>query len=154
MQIKILDGNLIPPRPSTSGSAGLDLQAILDDVMILEPGKTVKVRTGIAIYIGDKNVVGLIHPRSGFGSMGLVLGNLTGIIDSDYQGEIHLILWNRSNEEIEIFPYDKVAQLIFTPVVIPNFEVVKYFTRQTDRGGSGFGSTGRGSEYNSSYRKG
>lgn len=147
IQLKILDakiGNSIPlPAYATNGSAGLDLRACLDEPLVLAPQQTVLIPTGIAIYIADSNLAAVILPRSGLGHKnGIVLGNLVGLIDSDYQGELKISCWNRSQEAFTIQPGDRIAQLVFTPVVQAAFEVVSEFI-ESDRGDGGFGSSGR-----------
>lgn len=141
MRIKITDPRVYIPGYATLGSAGIDLQAVLEDVTCIEPNKTLKVNTGISIWINDPGVCGLILPRSGTGEIGVVLGNLAGVLDSDYQGEIKLILWNRTSRVLWITPFDRVAQIIFTSVLQPVFQVVKEFESNTIRGCGGFGST-------------
>lgn len=128
---------------ATSGSAGIDLRAALDAPLTLEPGQEALVGTGVAIFIDNPNFCGFIHPRSGMGTKGLVIGNLTGVIDADYQGELKLKLWNRSSTEtFTIQPGDRVAQYVVTPVVQLNLTEVSDFTKLTERGEGGFGSTG------------
>jgi len=137
---KAIKNNL--PQYSTSGSAGLDLRACIEDNIKLQANDTVLVPSGIAIHIKNKNLCGVILPRSGLGHKhGIVLGNLVGLIDSDYQGEIFVSLWNRSNVEYEIKTLDRVAQLVFMPVEIVQFNLVESFD-QSSRGDAGFGSTG------------
>lgn len=127
----------------TSASAGMDLRAALDKPLVLAPGEEALVGTGIAIFLDDPNFCGFIHPRSGMGTKGLVIGNLTGVIDADYQGEIKLKLWNRSTTEtFTIQPGDRVAQYVVTPVVHMNLQEVLSFAKLTDRGEGGLGSTG------------
>lgn len=148
IQLKIIDprlGNMIPlPSYATDGSAGLDLRACLDEPITLEPQQTILVPTGLSIYIADPKLAAVILPRSGLGHKhGIVLGNLVGLIDSDYQGELKISCWNRhTSESFTIQPFDRLAQLVFIPVVQPTFTVVDTFT-QTARGQSGFGSSGR-----------
>lgn len=148
IQLKILDsrvGDSIPfPEYATDGSAGLDLRVCLDTALELAPMQTVLLPTGIAIYIADPKLAAVILPRSGLGHKnGIVLGNLVGLIDSDYQGELKISCWNRSQEVFTINPGERIAQLVFVPVVQAAFEVVTDFI-ETDRGQGGFGSSGRG----------
>lgn len=147
IQLKILDsriGDSIPlPAYATDGSAGLDLRACLNESIVIAPQETVLLPTGLSIYIADPKLAAVILPRSGLGHKnGIVLGNLVGLIDSDYQGELKISCWNRSQEAFTVSPGDRVAQLVFVPVVQAAFEVVKEFI-QTDRGEGGFGSSGR-----------
>lgn len=144
--LKILDprlGQSIPlPSAGTIGSAGLDLRAALEQSLTLAPGETVLVPTGIAIHIGDPGWCGLIVPRSGLGHKhGLVMGNLVGVIDADYQGPLMISCWNRSSESYTIGVGDRIAQLLLVPVAQASFSVVDDFVA-TDRGAGGFGSTG------------
>ena len=146
LQIKIVNekiGSEIPlPSFSTSGSAGMDLRACLDDQIRIGAGETELIPSGIAIYIEDPNYAGLILPRSGLGHKnGIVLGNLVGLIDSDYQGELMISLWNRSERAFVLAPGDRVAQLILIPVKQLPLIVVDEFDT-SDRGGKGFGSSG------------
>lgn len=148
IQLKILDsriGESIPlPTYATEGSAGLDLRVCLHEAMQLAPQETVLLPTGISIYIADPNLAAVILPRSGLGHKhGIVLGNLVGLIDSDYQGELKISCWNRSSEQFTIQPGERIAQLVFVPVVQAAFEIVNEFT-QSARGQGGFGSSGRG----------
>ena len=147
LQAKILDpriGAQFPlPQYATPGSAGLDLRAMLQQDLLLEPGQTVLIPTGLSIYIADPGLAALILPRSGLGHKhGIVLGNLVGLIDSDYQGELKVSLWNRSQEDFVVEPLARIAQLIIVPVVQAQFEIVEEFAA-SDRGEGGFGSTGR-----------
>jgi len=148
IQLKILDqrlGSMIPlPGYATDGSAGLDLRACLDEPLTLDPQQTILIPTGLSIYIANPQLAAVILPRSGLGHKhGIVLGNLVGLIDSDYQGELKISCWNRhAHESFTIQPFDRLAQLVFIPVVQPTFTVVEEFT-QTVRGESGFGSSGR-----------
>ncbi|MBP19284.1 MAG: dUTP diphosphatase [Gammaproteobacteria bacterium] len=147
LQVKILSsliGNAVPlPEYSTDGSAGLDLRACLENQLCLNPGHTELIPTGIAIYLEDPQYAALILPRSGLGHKhGVVLGNLVGLIDSDYQGELMISCWNRSDTEFTIQQGDRIAQLIIVPVVQTSFNIVDEFT-QTDRGSGGFGSSGQ-----------
>jgi len=147
IQLKILDprvGRDFPlPQYATEGSAGLDLRALLDAPQALAPGATVLVRTGLAIYIGDPGYAAVILPRSGLGHKhGIVLGNLVGLIDSDYQGELMLSCWNRGSAQFVIEPGERMAQLMIVPVAQAEFQVVEAF-QDTARGTGGFGHTGR-----------
>lgn len=147
IQLKILDariGDIIPmPTYATSGSAGLDLRVCMDESLQIAPGETVLLPTGLAIYIADPQLAAVILPRSGLGHKnGIVLGNLVGLIDSDYQGELKISCWNRGHDHFTVQPGERIAQLVFIPVVQAAFEVVNDFT-QTDRGEGGFGSSGR-----------
>ncbi len=147
IQLKILDsriGESIPlPTYATAGSAGLDLRVCINEPLDIAPQQTVLLPTGIAIYIADSALAAVILPRSGLGHKhGIVLGNLVGLIDSDYQGELKVSCWNRSQEVFTINPGDRIAQLVFVPVVQAAFEVVSDFI-ETDRGIGGFGSSGR-----------
>lgn len=147
VQLRTLDpriGREIPlPEYATEGSAGLDLRACLDHPASLEPGDTLFVRTGIAIYVADPGYAAVILPRSGLGHRhGIVLGNLVGLIDSDYQGEILVSCWNRGRERYVIEPGERIAQLVVVPVARARFELVEAFP-ETERGTGGFGHTGR-----------
>lgn len=147
LQLKILDNRIgrdIPlPRHATDGSAGVDLRACLDGELTLEPGATELIPTGIAIHIADPGLAAVILPRSGLGHKhGIVLGNLVGLIDSDYQGELMVSCWNRGGESFTIRPGERIAQLVLVPVVQADFEVVEDF-QATPRGAGGFGSSGR-----------
>ena len=146
VQVKVLDARLgqewAMPAYATTGSAGLDLRACLDEAIEIAAGETVLVKTGLAIYIEDPNFAGMIYPRSGLGhKQGLVLGNLTGVIDSDYQGPLMMSVWNRSQEAIVINPGDRIAQYLVLPVQRVEFTIVDDFV-ETDRGNGGFGHTG------------
>lgn len=146
VQVKILDkrvGDVFDlPAYATEGSAGVDLRACLNEPLSLAPGETKLLPTGIAIYIADPSMAATILPRSGLGHKhGIVLGNLVGLIDSDYQGELKISCWNRGNDSFTIQPGDRIAQLVFVPVIQVAFDVVDSFT-QTDRGEGGFGHTG------------
>ncbi|HES76560.1 MAG TPA: dUTP diphosphatase [bacterium] len=147
IQLKILDpriGQSIPlPEYATQGSAGLDLRACMDAAITLEPSQTTLIPTGIAIHIGDPGLAAVILPRSGLGHKhGIVLGNLVGLIDSDYQGQLFVSVWNRGHAPFTIDIGERMAQLVFVPVVQAHFEVVEEF-HASDRGTGGFGSTGR-----------
>ena len=146
IQIKLIDkrlGNKFPmPDYATQGSAGLDLCACIDEDLIINPNSTVLISTGFAIYIADKSFAAMLLPRSGLGHKhGIVLGNLTGLIDSDYQGEIFVSCWNRGDVPFTIQPGDRIAQMIIVPVAQPHFEFVDSFD-ETIRGTGGFGHTG------------
>ena len=148
IQVKILNskiGDVIPlPHYATHGSAGLDLRACLDKPLEILPGTTHLVPTGLAIHIGDSGLAGVILPRSGLGHKhGIVLGNLTGLIDSDYQGELMISCWNRGNVSFVLEPGERIAQLMIVPVVKAQFEVVENFYLDSQRGVGGFGHTGR-----------
>ncbi len=127
---------------ASEGSAGVDLRAILDEPLTVEPGQTVLIKTGIAIHLDDPNYAALVLPRSGLGHKhGIVLGNLVGLIDSDYQGELMISCWNRSDKAFTVQPFDRVAQMIIVPVVQAEFEEVDEF-KASGRGAGGFGSSG------------
>ena len=142
VQVKVLDarlGNEWPmPTYATSGSAGLDLRACVAETTVIEPGQTVLVKTGLAIYIQDTNFAGLVLPRSGLGHKhGIVLGNLVGLIDSDYQGELMVSVWNRGQTAFSLEPGERLAQYILVPVVQAEFDLVDEF-EATERGAGGF----------------
>ena len=147
IQLKILDqriGKEFPlPEYATSGSAGLDLRVCIDEPLQIAPKETVLLPTGLSVYIEDPNLAAVILPRSGLGHKhGIVLGNLVGLIDSDYQGELKISCWNRSEDHFTVQPGDRIAQLVFLPVVQAQFEIVDEFA-ETHRGDGGFGSSGR-----------
>ena len=145
IEIKILDSRLEDQLPeyATSGSAGLDLRACIDSSITLEKGETNLIPTGIAIHLADPNLAAIILPRSGLGHKhGIVLGNLVGLIDSDYQGQIMVSCWNRSQNPFKLSPLERIAQLVIIPVVHVDFSVVKEF-KKSFRGERGFGSTGK-----------
>ncbi|CEG58681.1 dUTP diphosphatase [Legionella fallonii] len=147
IQLKILDsriGDTIPlPTYATGGSAGLDLRVCINEAMQIGPQETVLLPTGLSIYIADPNLAAVILPRSGLGHKnGIVLGNLVGLIDSDYQGELKISCWNRSQEHFTVNPGERIAQLVFVPVVQASFEIVDSFS-ESSRGDGGFGSSGR-----------
>ncbi|EOQ63161.1 deoxyuridine 5'-triphosphate nucleotidohydrolase [Acinetobacter calcoaceticus ANC 3811] len=147
VQVKLLDPRLGKewPLPSyaTAGSAGLDLRACVHEAIDIEPGQTILVKTGMAIYIHDVNFAGLILPRSGLGHKhGIVLGNLVGLIDSDYQGELMVSVWNRGQSTFRLEPGERLAQYVLVPVVQAEFEQVEEF-EETLRGAGGFGHTGK-----------
>mgnify|MGYP001011293437 FL=1 len=145
IDIKILDERLKsqPPAYATGGSAGLDLRACLDAPIDLAPGQTTLVPTGLAIHLADPGLAAMILPRSGLGHKhGIVLGNLVGLIDSDYQGQIFVSVWNRGHEHFMIQPMERIAQLVVVPVLQVAFNVVADFS-ESERGAGGFGSTGK-----------
>ena len=147
IQLKIFDkriGSVYPmPRYATEGSAGLDLRACVDKDLVLKPGGVELIPSGIAMHIADHNYAAMILPRSGIGHKhGIVLGNLVGLIDSDYQGQIMVSCWNRGSETFTIVPGERIAQLIIVPVLHANFDVVSDFVTSL-RGDGGFGHTGR-----------
>ena len=146
-QIKILDerlGSEFPlPEYATGGSAGMDLRACVDESLAVEPGETVLIPTGFAMHISDPGVAATILPRSGLGHKhGLVLGNLVGLIDSDYQGQVFVSCWNRSDTVFTVEPGMRIAQMVFLPVLQAQWEVVDEF-QDSQRGAGGFGHTGR-----------
>lgn len=146
IKLKILDsriGNQFPlPAYATQGSAGLDLTACVQETTLVKPAATLLIPTGISIYIADPGLAGVILPRSGLGHKhGIVLGNLVGLIDSDYQGPLMVSLWNRSHEAFKIEAGDRIAQLVFVPIVQTGFEVVDNFS-ESERGAGGFGHSG------------
>ncbi|STX50393.1 deoxyuridine 5'-triphosphate nucleotidohydrolase (dUTPase) (dUTP pyrophosphatase) [Legionella busanensis] len=147
IELKILNpqlGEKFPlPTYATEGSAGLDLRVCIDEPLQIAPQETVLLPTGLAIYIADPDLAAVILPRSGLGHKhGIVLGNLVGLIDSDYQGELKISCWNRNQEHFTVHPGDRIAQLVFLPIVRAEFKVVDNFSA-TDRGEGGFGSSGR-----------
>lgn len=147
LQVKVLDerlGKSIPmPEYATAGSAGLDLRACLDAPLTIKPGETQLIRTGLAIYIEDPSLAAVILPRSGLGHKhGIVLGNLVGLIDSDYQGELMVSCWNRGQTSFTLEVGERLAQLVLVPVVQAKFELVSEF-KETERGEGGFGHSGR-----------
>jgi dUTP pyrophosphatase len=145
IDVKILDARLRdqPPAYASSGSAGLDLRACIDAPILLKPGQTELIPSGIAIHLDEPGLAAMVLPRSGMGHKhGIVLGNLVGLIDSDYQGQILVSLWNRGAAVFTLNPMERIAQLVVVPVVQVAFNVVDDFTQST-RGASGFGSTGK-----------
>ena len=145
LDVKILDARLRDQLPhyATAGSAGLDLRACIDAPITLAPGQTELVPTGVAIHLGDPGLAAVILPRSGLGHKhGIVLGNLVGLIDSDYQGQIFVSTWNRGNAPFVLNPLERLAQLVVVPVVQVEFNVVDDFA-ESSRGAGGFGSTGK-----------
>lgn len=150
LQVKILDPRIgndsrFPlPKRATAHAAAVDLRACIDAPITLEPNQSKMVGTGLAVYIGDPNYAGLILPRSGLGAKhGIVLGNLVGLIDADYQGELKISVWNRSDEPFTLEPAERLAQYMVVPVLSFEFAVVDDFSEVSDRGAGGFGSSGR-----------
>jgi dUTP pyrophosphatase len=146
IQVRVLDskiGSEMPlPDYATAGSAGMDLRACLSETLTIQPGETQLIATGLAIYIEDPNFAAVILPRSGLGHKhGIVLGNLVGLIDSDYQGELMVSCWNRGHKEFSIQPGDRIAQLVVLPIIQADFKIVDEF-ESSHRGSDGFGSTG------------
>lgn len=142
---KMLDPRLVdyPMQPSTAGSAAIDLRACIDTKQRVYPRGDMVFSTGIAMHIKDPGLVGLVVPRSGLGiKYGIVLKNVIGVIDSDYQGEIKVCLYNNSPYAYEVSPMDRIAQLLIIPVVVPQYNLVEEFRESTERGNNGFGSTG------------
>lgn len=145
LDVRVLDPRLLTQLPeyATPGSAGLDLRACIDAPLVIQPGDTVLVPAGIAIHLDDSRYAAMVLPRSGLGHKhGIVLGNLVGLIDSDYQGQISVSLWNRGQSEFTVQPMDRIAQMIVVPVLQVHFNVVSEFTASL-RGAGGFGSTGK-----------
>ena len=145
IDVRILDPRMAERMPAyaTPGSAGLDLRACLDAPLVLAPGQAELLPTGLAIHVGDPNLAAMILPRSGLGHKhGIVLGNLVGLIDSDYQGPLMVSCWNRGSAAFTIEPFERIAQLVIVPVVQARFHVVDAFAA-SGRGSGGFGSTGR-----------
>ena len=147
IQLKILDsriGNELPlPAYATEGSAGMDLRACIDESIEIKPGETQLIPTGLAIHVADPSLAAVLLPRSGLGHKhGIVLGNLVGLIDSDYQGQLFVSCWNRGDTTFEINVGERIAQMVFVPVVQASFEVVDEFD-SSDRGAGGFGHSGR-----------
>jgi dUTP pyrophosphatase len=148
LQVRILDariGKEYPlPQYATPGSAGLDLRACIDAPLVLAPGQTHLIPTGISVHVADPGLAAVLLPRSGLGHKhGIVLGNLVGLIDSDYQGQVMVSCWNRGQVAFTVEPGERIAQMVIVPVVQVDFEVVDEFTA-SDRGAGGFGSSGRG----------
>lgn len=146
IELKILDSRLGDsielPHYATAGSAGLDMRACIDEPIRVEPGATVLIPTGLAIHIADASLAAVLLPRSGLGHKhGLVLGNLTGLIDSDYQGQVFISCWNRGSKSYEVGPGERIAQMVFVPVEQVRFSVVEEFD-DSDRGAGGFGHSG------------
>ena len=147
IEVKILDNRLGDsislPEYATDGSAGMDLRACLDETLSIQPGETVLIPTGMAMHIADPALAAVILPRSGLGHKhGIVLGNLVGLIDSDYQGQLYVSCWNRSSDAFEICIGDRIAQLVFVPVAKAQWEIVEEF-HNSDRADGGFGHTGK-----------
>ncbi len=145
VELKILDARIKEAMPAyaTSGSAGLDLRACIDAAITIQPGETTLIPTGMAIHLADPGYAAMILPRSGLGHKhGIVLGNLVGLIDSDYQGQLFVSCWNRSQTAFVMNPMERMAQLVIVPVVQANFKLVDEFDA-SDRGEGGFGSTGK-----------
>ena len=146
IDLQVLDARMAEQIPAyaTPGSAGLDLRACLDEAVTLGPGQTTLIPTGLAIHIADPGLAAIILPRSGLGHKhGIVLGNLVGLIDSDYQGQLMVSCWNRGQAEFTIQPFERIAQLVIVPVVQAQFRRVDSFDA-SERGAGGFGSTGKG----------
>ena len=146
IQLKILDpkiGHQIPlPEHATNGSAGVDLRACLDEPLIIKPGETHLIGTGIAIHIGNPDFAAMLLPRSGLGHKhGIVLGNLVGLIDSDYQGELKVSCWNRGDTEFTVNPGERICQMVIVPVIQAEYDIVEEFDASA-RGEGGFGHTG------------
>lgn len=145
VDVKILDQRLHehPPAYATPGSAGIDLRACIDHDIIIQPGQTELIPSGIAIHLNDPHSAAMILPRSGLGHKhGIVLGNLVGLIDSDYQGQIFVSMWNRGHLPFKLMPMERMAQLVIVPVMQAQFNIVEEFA-QSERGSGGFGSTGK-----------
>ncbi len=147
IQLKILDARIGKsidlPEYATDGSAGMDLRAALDETTQIHPGETLLIPTGVAIYIEDSSMAAVVLPRSGLGHKhGIVLGNLVGLIDSDYQGQLFVSCWNRGNDSFTIEIGDRIAQLVIVPVIQANFDIVNDFI-STDRGSGGLGHSGK-----------
>jgi len=145
LDVRVLDSRLLAQMPqyATPGSAGLDLRACIDSAIALKPGDSTLIPSGIAIHLDDPGYAAMVLPRSGLGHKhGIVLGNLVGLIDSDYQGQIFVSIWNRSQVEFTIQPLDRIAQMVIVPVMQVQFNVVADFAAST-RGAGGFGSTGK-----------
>jgi dUTP pyrophosphatase len=145
VDVKILDPRLHehPPAYGTPGSAGIDLRACIDNKILIEPGQCELIPSGIAMHIGDPHYTAMILPRSGLGHKhGIVLGNLVGLIDSDYQGQIFVSLWNRGHTTFTLMPLERMAQLVIVPVMQVQFNIVEEFP-ESQRGTGGFGSTGK-----------
>ena len=146
VQVKILDQRIGTdfelPEYATAGSAGMDLRACVDKTTTLKPGETILVPTGISVYVADPSMAAVLLPRSGLGHKhGIVLGNLTGLIDSDYQGPLMVSLWNRGSNDFSIEPGDRVAQMVFVPIIQAEFKIVEEFD-ESARASGGFGHTG------------
>ena len=147
IQLKILDprlgGEFPLPHYATDGSAGMDMRACVDEALEMAPGETHLIPTGMAIHVEDPGLAAILLPRSGLGHKhGIVLGNLVGLIDSDYQGQVFVSCWNRGNESFTVKPGERIAQMVIVPVVHADFEIVEEFVT-SERGAGGFGHTGR-----------
>ena len=145
LDVKVLDPRILAQMPSyaTDGSAGLDLRAAIEDPITLRPGDTALIPSGLAIHLDDPGLAAMIIPRSGLGHKhGIVLGNLVGLIDSDYQGQVFVSCWNRGREPFVVNPLERIAQLVVVPVVQVNLNIVEDFV-ESSRGAGGFGSTGK-----------
>ena len=146
VDLKVLDLRMAEALPSygTAGAAGLDLRAALSEKLVVNPGEVVLVGTGVAMHLADPSLAAMILPRSGLGHKhGIVLGNLVGLIDSDYQGELKVSVWNRSDKPYTIEPMERLAQMVIVPVVQAQFNVVAEFAAASERGEAGYGSTGK-----------
>lgn len=150
VQVKVLDPRIgkdekyPEPTRATAGSAGVDLRVIIDEDTVLKAGESRLFGTGLAFYLKDEDHSGYVYPRSGLGAKhGIVIGNLTGIIDADYQGELKICLWNRSDKDYTIKVGERVAQYIVAPIVRPEFDIVEDFDTDSERGAGGFGSSGK-----------
>ena len=150
VQVKVLNPKITQdaafslPTRATDGSAGIDLRACIDEPLLIKAGTTHLIETGLAVYISDPDYAGMILPRSGLGHKhGIVLGNLVGLIDADYQGELMVSIWNRSDEDFVLNPAERMAQYIVVPIARPEFEVVSEFSDKSARGAGGFGHSGR-----------
>ena len=146
IDVKVLDARMAEHLPAyaTPGSAGLDLRACLDEAIVLQPGQTALIPTGLSVHIADPGLAAMLLPRSGLGHKhGIVLGNLVGLIDSDYQGPLMVSCWNRGSTPFTVEPMERIAQMVIVPVVQARFRRVDAFDA-SDRGAGGFGSTGRG----------
>ena len=146
IDVKVLDARMAEHLPAyaTPGSAGLDLRACLDEAIVLQPGQTALIPTGLSVHIADPGLAAMLLPRSGLGHKhGIVLGNLVGLIDSDYQGPLMVSCWNRGSAPFTVEPMERIAQMVIVPVVQARFRRVDAFDA-SDRGAGGFGSTGRG----------
>ncbi|POZ61594.1 dUTP diphosphatase [Chromobacterium alticapitis] len=146
IDVKILDARLRDNLPAyaTAGAAGLDLRAATEQTMTIQPGETQLIPTGIAIHLNNPGLAAMLLPRSGLGHKhGIVLGNLVGLIDSDYQGQVFVSVWNRGQQPFQLEPMERIAQMVIVPVVQASFNIVDDFDA-SDRGAGGFGSTGRG----------
>ena len=145
IDVRILDPRLNDQLPgyATTGSAGLDLRACIEETLSVSPGQTELIPSGIAIHLADPGLAAIVLPRSGLGHKhGIVLGNLVGLIDSDYQGQIFVSIWNRGDKLFELKPLERIAQLVIVPVIQASFNIVDTFT-ESERGSGGFGSTGK-----------